>query len=316
MDDHAREEKHHVAFESVSTVVVCGAGQAGTMTNLRHLPIALLLTVSAATFAPMPALAQAPACGQFAPSGQLPVLLNAKLASRTTLLCNDGYAALASGLTHGALWSAEHPTTASLAAARATPRQGQFHPDDRLPSADQAQIADYRRSGYDRGHMTPSGDMPDEQSQQQTFSLANMVPQTAALNRGIWVGIETAVRRLASREGELYLVTGPAFGGGQLQSIGPSGVLVPSSTWKAVYDPRTGGAGAYVCENTATPACQVVSVATLARVVGIDPFPALPASVKEQAMLLPAPGKSRYAPGQRREPRRRQNGLPEQAPGL
>ena len=286
------------------------------MTIFRRLSIALFLTVSAAVLAPTIALAQAPACRQFAPGGQLPVLLNAKLAPRTTLLCNDGYAALASGLTHGALWSAEHPTADSLAAARETPRQGQFHPDDRLPSADQAQIADYRRSGYDRGHMTPSGDMPDEQSQQQTFSLANMVPQTAALNRGIWVGIETAVRRLASREGELYLVTGPAFGGGQRQAIGPSGVLVPSSTWKAVYDPQTGGAAAYVCENTATPSCQVVSVAALARVVGVDPFPALPTKVKEQAMPLPAPGKSRYAPGQRREPRHRQDALPDQAPGL
>lgn len=299
-----------------SVVLGCETWQTGAMTILRLLPIALTLTVSTVVLAPIAALAQAPGCGQFAPGGQLPALLNAKLAPRTTLLCNDGFVALASGLTHGALWSAEHPTADSLAAARATPRQGQFHPDDRLPQADQAQITDYRRSGYDRGHMTPSGDMPDEQSQQQTFSLANMVPQTAALNRGIWVGIETAVRHLASRDGELYLVTGPAFGGGQLQSIGPNGVLVPSSTWKAVYDPRTGGAGAYVCENTVTPACQVVSVAALARVVGIDPFPALPASVKEQAMLLPVPGKSRYAPGQRREPRRRQDGLPEQAPGL
>ncbi len=296
-------------------VLEWGPWQTETMTILRRLSIALPLTVSAAVLAPVATLAQAPPCEQFAPGGELPALLNAKLAPRTTLLCNDGYAALASGLTHGALWSAEHPTADSLAAARETPRQGQFHPDDRLPSADQAQIADYRRSGYDRGHMTPSGDMPDEQSQQQTFSLANMVPQTAALNRGVWTDIEMAVRRLASREGELYLVTGPAFGGGQLQSIGPNGVLVPSSTWKAVYDPRTDGAAAYLCENTAAPACQVVSVAALARVVGIDPFPALPASVKEQAMPLPAPAKSRYAPGQRREPRRRR-GLPDQTPGL
>ena len=257
------------------------------------------LTFTLSLLAPVMAFAEAPACPQFSP-GQLPAVVNAKLAQRTTLLCNDAYAVLASGLTHGALWSAEHPTAESLASARATPRQGQFHPDPRLPPADQAQIADYRRSGYDRGHMTPSGDMPDEQAQQQTFSLANMVPQTPALNRGVWAGIETVVRRLASREGELYLVTGAAFGGQQLQSIGASGVLVPSATWKAVYDPRANGAGVYVCENTAAPACEVVSVAALTRVVGIDPFPSLPAGVKQVAMLLPAPGKSRYAPSRRR----------------
>src|SRR5260221_12908093 len=92
-------------------------------------------------------------------------------------------------------------------------RQGQFPPDDRLHFSDQAQLADYRRSGYDRGHMTPSGDMPSDSAQQQSFSLANVVPQTPALNRGMWSAIEMAMRNLVARRGELYLVTGPAFVG-------------------------------------------------------------------------------------------------------
>ena len=136
------------------------------------------------------ALAQPSACPQFFPGGQPPALTNPRLAQRTTLLCNDGYAALASGVTHGAIWSAERLTAASLAAARGIPRQGAFHPDIRLPRTDQAQLDDYRRSGYDRGHMAPSGDMPDERAQEQSFALSNMVPQTAALNRGVWEGIE------------------------------------------------------------------------------------------------------------------------------
>ncbi len=211
---------------------------------------------------------------------------------------------LASGITHGALWSAEHPTAESLAAARSTPRQGAFHSDDRLPPDYQAQLDDYRRSGYDRGHMTPSGDMPDDQAQQQSFSLANMVPQTPALNRGLWERIESAVRGLAVREGELYVVTGPAFQGQRLQSIGPDAVLVPTSTWKAVYDPRAHGAGVYVCLNTQQPSCSTVSVATLARVVGVDPFPALPDAIKQTAMTLPPPSPSHYSPaGSRRRHR-------------
>ncbi|MGI4796806.1 MAG: DNA/RNA non-specific endonuclease [Janthinobacterium lividum] len=212
-----------------------------------------------------PAFGQASSCPQFLVGGQQPVLVNPNLAQRTTLLCNDAYAVLASGVTHGAMWSAEHPTTASPDAARGIKRQGEFHADDRLPPADQAQLADYRRSGFDRGHMTPSGDMPDEPAQQQTFSLANMVPQTAELNRGPWEGVESAVRNLAARQGELYLVTGPAFVGQRIQSIGPDGVLVPSSTWKAVYDPRAAGTGVYVCKNTTSPTCDIVSVATLTR---------------------------------------------------
>ncbi len=247
----------------------------------RLLPLALALLAS-------PAFAQS-ACPQFFPAGRPPALTNAKLAQRTTLLCNDAYAVLASGVTHGALWSAERLTASSIDAARDTPRQGTFHPDDRLPPADQAQLDDYRRSGFDRGHMSPSGDMPDAGSMQQSFSLANMVPQAAVLNRGLWAGIESMMRTLATREGELYLVTGPAFQGRQLKSIGPNGVLVPSATWKAVYDPRVGGAAVYVCRNVQRPSCSTVSVANLVSVVGIDPFPGLPAAVKQTAMTLPVP---------------------------
>ena len=105
------------------------------------------------------------------------------------------------------------------------------------------------------------------------------------------------MRRLAEQEGELYVVTGPAFHGRQLSSIGPDGVLVPTSTWKAVYDPRAEGTGVYVCRNSQQPTCDIVPVATLARVVGIDPFPALPDRLKRQAMALPPPEDSPHARG-------------------
>ncbi len=130
----------------------------------------LLTLASALRPAPALAFAQAPACPQLFASGQPPALLNPKLGQRATLLCNDAYAVLASGITRGALWSAEHPTAASLDAARTMPREGQFHAEARLPPGDQARLENYRRSGFDRGHMVPSGDLPDAKSQQQTFS--------------------------------------------------------------------------------------------------------------------------------------------------
>ena len=254
------------------------------------------------------ATAQTLACSGLFIDRQPPRLVNSKLAQRTTLLCNQAYAVLASGVTHGALWSAEHPTAAILAEASRTQRENRFHPDDRLPPGDQAQLADYRRSGYDRGHMTPSGDMPGQAAQEESFSLANMVPQTPELNRGIWERIESSLRRRAEQEGELYLVTGPAFRSDQLQAIGPDGVLVPTSTWKAVYDPRSDGSGVYVCKNTDQPTCDVVAVAVLERVVGIDPFPALPERLKQVAMALPLPA------GHQRELAR--NRQPQPAPSL
>ena len=241
-----------------------------------------------------PWLAQAGTCDPIFAGQQPPTLVNAKLTQRTTELCNEAYAALASGLTRGPLWSAEHLTAEDLARARALPRQGRFQEEERLPPDDRAVLSDYVRSGYDRGHMTPSGDMPDRAAQQQSFSLANVVPQTPKLNRDVWEGIESAVRHLAEHQGELYVVTGPAFLGGQLQSL-KGRVLVPTSTWKAVYDPTAQGAAAYLCTNVSHPTCTTLSIAALASQTGVDPFSAVPDSIKQMAMSLPAPEPSKYA---------------------
>ena len=79
---------------------------------------------------------------------------------------------------------AERLTRASVEAARRTPRENRFHPDTRLPPGNRAELADYARSGLDRGHMAPPGDTPTDAAQEQSFTLANMIPQAPALNRG------------------------------------------------------------------------------------------------------------------------------------
>jgi endonuclease G len=263
-------------------------GTARPLPRLRRGLVAALLAAAAVV---LPAAARAQdkvLCPALFAGGQPPVLLNPKLTSRTHGLCYGAFAVLDSGVTRGPLWSAEHPTAASLRAARGQVRVNLFHAEDALPPEDRAELGDYARSGFDRGHMTPSGDMPDAMAQQQSFTLANMVPQTPELNRGTWERIENAVRRLAEREGELYVVTGPVFEGADLQTL-HGRVLVPTSTYKAVYDPVTGGAGAYVCTNVAQPECRVVSVADLAQLTGLDPFPAVPDGIKETATPLPLP---------------------------
>jgi endonuclease G, mitochondrial len=120
-----------------------------------------------------------------------------------------------------------------------------FHPDDRLTPSERAELADYARSGYDRGHIVPSGDMFDPKSQHESFSLANMIPQESSINRGVWERIESGVRRMVKSRGELYAVTGPLFQGGELKRIGGR-VIVPTATFKAIYDPNRQEAGAYM----------------------------------------------------------------------
>ena len=239
--------------------------------------------------------AAAAECSAFGGDNQLPVLTNAALGQKTVLLCNDAFAVLHSGISHGPLWTAEHLTEEDLERSMQIGRVVRFfHADPRLSFEDRAELSDYRRSDYDRGHMVCSADEPTLQAQEQSFSLANVVPQTPELNEGIWTSVEMAVRRLARRDGELYVVTGPAFGA-SVNTIGAHQVFVPVATWKAVYDPAEDGAGAYFCQNTSQPTCTIISIGALAKATGVDPFPSLPDEIRQTAMSLPRPLKSPYA---------------------
>lgn len=219
-------------------------------------------------------------------AGKSPELLNDKLRPRTTLICYSGFSVLFSGVTRTPLWSAELLTASNVRAARQLDREGEFHPDPNLSAGDRSELWDYRHSGYDRGHMSPSGDMPTHAAQQESFSLANIVPQTAVLNRGAWSDLETDVRQLAVRYGRLYVVTGPTFEGGELARVGHR-VIVPTETFKAVYIPGVGG-GAWVAANSDNPSLRMVSLAQLGELTGVDVFPSLPAATKAATLAIGA----------------------------
>ncbi|MEX3960236.1 DNA/RNA non-specific endonuclease [Trinickia sp. EG282A] len=225
-------------------------------------------------------------CPQFFAGGQAPDLRRADLAERGHVLCFSFYSVVESGVSRTAIWSGEHLTRASVEAAHQQNRVDAFHAESAISPRDRAEREDYFGSGRDEGHMSPSGDMPDQRSQYESFSLANMIPQSPDNNRHLWQGIEIATRALAKYDGDLYVVTGPAFIGPRA-SVG-RGVEVPTHVWKAIYDPRR-GAAAYVTRNQAGEAYAVISIAELTRLVGVDPFPALPDQVKETAMALPTP---------------------------
>lgn len=231
-------------------------------------------------------------CPEHFAKGQAPDIVNEKLAAKSREVCYTGYGLLHSGVTRTPLYSAEHLTRDRLMQGKGLKRQSKFHPDDHIPAAERAELHHYARSGYDRGHVAPSGDMFDIQSQYESFSLANMMPQEPSVNRGVWEKIESGVRRMAKTRGELFVVTGPLFQGGKLQRIGGA-VMVPTAMFKAVYDPGKGEAGAYVVENVEGAVPQVISIADAEKMSGIRLFPSLGDTVKCKAMRLPLPKEKR-----------------------
>lgn len=126
------------------------------------------------------------------------------------------------------------------------------------------------------------------ESQQECFTLANMIPQEPSVNRGIWAGVEAATRKLAKTRGELYVVTGPIYSGGSIQQIGGA-VMVPTLVFKAIYDPVRLEAGAYLVDNTEGAQARTISISDLERLSGISVFPSLNNRVKGNGMRLPEP---------------------------
>jgi endonuclease G len=230
----------------------------------------------------------ATACPQHFGAGAAPVITNPKLQARTREVCYEAYAVLHSGVSRTPLYAAEHLTRANLLDAKTLSRKDSFHHEPSLPVADRSELGDYARSGYDRGHMAPNGDMPARSAQAESFSLANMVPQVHANNAGVWAGIEAAARDLAIAEGELYVVSGPAFLGTDIQQIG-RGVLVPTHIWKVLYSPSQQRAGAYLITNDESSTYSMLSLADLERLVGVQAMPSMSLQVRTAGMALPRP---------------------------
>ena len=114
-----------------------------------------------------------------------------------------------------------------------TPRQDDFRPDSTLPAGwYQVLDTDYSGSGYDRGHMCPSGDRTNSvPNNSATFLMTNMVPQLSANNQGPWEELESYCRTLAGQGKELYIISGPS---GNIGTISGGRIVVPQVTWKVV----------------------------------------------------------------------------------
>jgi endonuclease G, mitochondrial len=218
---------------------------------------------------------------------EAPEILNTKLQPKTKELCYSGFALMHSGLSRTPLWSAEHLTKEGL--RHKSKRSNDFHPEDQLNSDERAELTDYARSGYDRGHLAPAADMQNKQAQHECFTLANMVPQNPENNRGVWSAIEGATRHLTNQKGELFVITGPIFNGSSVKRIGGR-VLVPTKLYKAIYDPTTGEGGAYLISNDVpSNDYEVISISQLEQMSGLTLFPNMAQSAKEHPMNLPDP---------------------------
>jgi endonuclease G len=113
-------------------------------------------------------------------------------------------------------------------------RTDNFRPDP-LVSTGSATLADYRNSGFDRGHLCPAGDMGfDSIAMSESFYLSNICPQYPGFNRGIWKSLEEQVRLWVLEFDTLFVITGPVFYSSDYLYIGENDVGIPDACFKVL----------------------------------------------------------------------------------
>lgn len=188
-------------------------------------------------------------------------------------------------------WVAWH-LTASHADGRYKRNDQVFHEDTEVGNP-RAYDSDYRSSGYDRGHMCPSGDNKwDKTAQEQSFLFTNICPQRHNLNTGAWNDVELQCRAWAKRYGDLYIVCGPVLYDQQHKTIGRNRVVVPEAFFKVVLrqESRSNGGKYYkaigfLYENKGASrdmSRYVRNVDDIEQLTGLDFFSALPDNIEDK----------------------------------
>lgn len=155
-----------------------------------------------------------------------------------------------------------------------------FFIEDEKVNTGSADWRNYKRSGYDKGHLCPAGDMKfSKEAYDETFLTSNISPQKHDFNDGIWNTLEQKVRYWASKYDGIYVVTGGVLND-NLKTIGEEDVAVPEYFYKVLLDTSR---SEYKMIGFLVPAVDsnkplyefVVPVDEIEKMTGIDFYPSL-----------------------------------------
>ncbi len=138
----------------------------------------------------------------------------------------------------------------------------------------------YKKSGYDKGHLCPAADMEfNLDAYNDTFFTSNISPQLHEFNSGIWSRLEQKFRFWAVKYNGLLIVTGGVLKG-SLKTIGDEEVVVPNYFYKIALNYSNGNCKmiAFLVPNekSSKPIFDyVVAVDQIESITGIDFFPKL-----------------------------------------
>lgn len=211
------------------------------------------------------------------PGGEIPELQSGQ---KEQIVAHEGYTVSFNPDYKIANWVA-YELTAKEASSKKAERENKFLIDPDIKGGT-AENGDYTRTGYDRGHLAPAGDMKwSVKAMRESFYLSNICPQKPLLNRGIWKELEEQVRCWAITDSSLFVVTGPVIRN-SLKRMGKNSVAIPDTFYKVIASPHgknpKGIAFLFAnkgYKNTSLES-QAVSIDQVEKLTGIDFFSTLP----------------------------------------
>lgn len=128
--------------------------------------------------------------------------------------------------------------------------------------------ANYKNSGYDRGHLAPSRAMSFRRVDllkkktgklgpwESCYLFSNVAPQAVRTNRNAWEAMEAILHEYAGKEGhaeqhDVFVITGVGYWNRAAMSGTSLGLVVPNFFWQVACDPEAGGSFAIIAENDA-----------------------------------------------------------------
>lgn len=166
-------------------------------------------------------------------------------------------------------------------------RKNNFRADSSI-STGSATLADYKGSGYDRGHLCPAADQEESvEAMSDSFYMSNMSPQAPDFNRGIWADLEAVIRNFADTNGKIYVATGPILTDGPYDTIGANKVAIPNYYYKVILDysePEIKSIGFILPNEGSNKSLEsfATTINEVERETGLDFFYQLPDDLEEQ----------------------------------
>lgn len=225
-------------------------------------------------------------------------------------LCYSGYAAQYKPDYFISLWTAEKLTKERELKSQNGEREDGFYPDpniiSQLGEKQAIKTEDYIGASngekdktklirYDRGHLSPSRDMPLD-DRYESFYMSNIVPQSAENNRNIWKNIESLSRCYAMKYNEVYVVNVPVIDisyyqknnlpMNKLQTKRGHQIQIPDYMAKGIYIPSLNQIGVFLTKNNKDKdSYEMITVNQLKKLSFIDIFPQLSDELKNTVNL-------------------------------